>query len=141
VVCFGRGLVSHGSGGSVALEISHKGKRLNVNALEDSGNLLTEPISGRPVVILRKALAKELLSPATLDALTKMTVEKNNAVNERIRFVLYESVSGSGMLGAFMPESLSVNGVEVSGWIAVSDNMSLKKGGIGDAIVPSALVG
>ena len=92
-------------------------------------------------MILRKALAKDLLSPVTFEALTEMTVEKSKAVNERIRFVLYESVSGGGMLGAFMPESLTVNGIEVTGWVAVSDKISRKNDGIGDAIVPSVLVG
>lgn len=42
------------------VEILSKGKKIQVRALYDTGNVLTEPISGRPVSIIEKALVEEI---------------------------------------------------------------------------------
>ncbi|MCH5185812.1 MAG: sigma-E processing peptidase SpoIIGA [Oscillospiraceae bacterium] len=38
----------------VTLSVTHRSKRLTLTALEDSGNFLTEPISGKPVIVADK---------------------------------------------------------------------------------------
>ena len=137
---FTRGISKNVSVKRTTLRIEHHGKRLSLSALSDSGNLLTEPISGLPVIILRKRAAYRLLEPALIDLLTELRGIEGVGANERIRFIPYETVSGKGTLAAFKPDCITVNGISVSGWVAVSDKLSGKINGNDDAIVPSALV-
>ena len=44
------------------------------------------------------------------------------------------------MLGAFKPEKLTVNGIDVSGWVAVSDKLKKNNDGSGEAIIPAYLI-
>jgi len=137
---FGRGINKHGSAQYVELHISHHAKKINITALSDSGNLLTEPISGLPVVILCKNMASEILSADMYNAVVELnTTELSNYTN-RVRMVLYETVSGKGIIGAFKPDKITVNGIEVSAWVAVSDKLTLGKEAKCSAIIPQALV-
>lgn len=138
VFCFSRGIARHRHARQVELTIEHNGKVLQTTAMQDSGNLLTEPISGLPVIILRKEAAGKLLEQQTVDLLSMLIPSKKSG--EKIRFILYETVSGKGLLGAFKPKKILVNGISVDGWVAISDKLSEKINGVDEAIVPAALV-
>ena len=140
VIIFGRSISKFGSTERVDLHIEHRGRMLSVIAFRDSGNLLTEPISGLPIILLTSSTVKRLLDNETYRLLTEMSIGEEERLNEKIRFVVYETVSGSGILGAFRPERITVNGVNVDGWIAISDKLKDKTDSISEAIVPSCLV-
>ena len=105
-------------------------------ALRDSGNLLTEPVSGLPVIIARAEAAAEAAPPAVLYALGCEQVpgardtpgawdtpgarntpgadgakaEGGEPQQERIYPIAYRSLGGSGALYGFEPRLCLVNG-------------------------------
>ena len=139
-VIFSRGISKNASVKRAVLEIEHKQKNIKVTALVDSGNLLTEPISGLPVIIIQKDVAQRLLDGIILETLTALTVPKLGNPSEKIRFILYESVSGKGMMGVFKPEKIMINGVASDCWVAISNKSDGRLNIIDEAIVPLSLV-
>jgi hypothetical protein len=63
-----------------------------VQLLCDSGNLLTDPLTGRPALILTKQSAQRLFPEAVNDA--------------QIGRIPFDSLGGSGWLEAFQPEEI-----------------------------------
>ena len=91
-------------------------------ALMDTGNALTDPIDGAPVIVATpEAIAPLFKAPLPTDPITLMTDVPELA--GRARLVCFASVGGRGMLGAFRPDSVTVAG-EKKGktLIAVSGN-------------------
>lgn len=95
------------------------GKTAAVRALYDSGNTLTEPFSGSPVVVVRRAalegilpqdLAGALADPAVLEPEPPQggAAAVGLRVNRRVRLVPFRSVGGDGLLPAFQPDRLTV---------------------------------
>lgn len=94
-----------------------------LTALRDSGNLLTEPVSGLPVIIARAEAVAEAAPPAVLYALGCEQVpgawapgadgakaEGGEPQQERIYPIAYRSLGGSGALYGFEPRLCLVNG-------------------------------
>ena len=93
-------------------------------ALRDSGNLLTEPVSGLPVIIARAEAVAEAAPPAVLYALGCEQVpgawdtpgadgaktEGGEPQQERIYPIAYRSLGGSGALYGFEPRLCLVGG-------------------------------
>lgn len=140
LLLFGRGISKHSKSERVMLEILHREKKISVQGMTDSGNLLTEPISGLPVIVLRSDVAHDIVDDATLKNLTEFSSNKSGITKEKIRFILYETLSGKGMIGAFMPDKITINGNTVGGWVAISDALSLNQLRYDQAIVPMGLV-
>ncbi len=74
------------------LTIINNGKSVNVKALYDSGNILKEPISKKDVIILEAEFAQKLLSG-----------------DEKIIEIPYCTVSGDGIIKAFMPDVIFID--------------------------------
>jgi len=117
------------SGGRHSAEVTVKavGTSVSFGALCDSGCLLTEPISGMPVI---------LASEAALGALGRMLTSEEPLL--RLRMIPAEGVCGRRLLRGFVPEEVTVNGRAVSAVVAcVPDGGNY--GGY-DGIVPAKLV-
>ena len=140
VLLFGRVLMMRKRCGDLEVYIEYQGKGLKCSGFEDSGNLLTEPFSGLPVMLVSRDMAEELLSEETVRLLAELNVGSKSYPVERIRFMVCNTVAGKKYLGAFKPDVLSVNGVKVAAWVAISDNTSMKALDGCGAIVPSELV-
>ncbi len=89
------------------LTIINNGKSVNVKALFDSGNLLKEPISKKDVIILEAEFATKLLTQ------DKKMIE-----------IPYCTVSGSGILKAFMPDIIFIDNTRFlkQQYIAITQN-------------------
>ncbi len=82
------------------VRLTHGGRAIRVRCLYDSGNHLVEPFSGRSVVIVeRVALASLLPVPTDVGDLPP---------NGLWRVVPFDTLGGSGLLPAFVPDSLGV---------------------------------
>ncbi len=90
----------------------------------DGGNLLTDPLSGRPVVVVNAEALLPIL-PEGLRAvfaagdpagLTDLPLE----LGRRVRLIPSRTVGGESLLLAFLPRSLTVNGVEREALLAIS---------------------
>lgn len=75
----------------IRLEIWVDGDKKELKALSDSGNLLKEPIQGRPVIVVRKECVWEL-------------AEKREASWP----ILYQTIQGEGMMFGFWPDQVKV---------------------------------
>ena len=89
------------------VEIKYKGSTLTVEGLADTGNLLTDSFTGKPVIICPKSLfgysEDELCDP--IEAFEK----------HGLRSIPCSTVSGSGMIPLIVPESIAIvseNGVK-----------------------------
>ncbi len=93
-------------------------------ALIDSGNALTDPIDGAPVMVASRGAVAPLFAEALPSDPIALMTEVPEIIG-KTRLITYSSVGGSGMLGAFRPDSVAVSGKrEKNILIAVSDNVS-----------------
>ena len=70
--------------------------------LYDSGNHLAEPFSGRPVLVVERSVAEEVVEvPASIEQLPPHS-------EAGWRLVPYDSLGGSGLLPAFVPRRVTV---------------------------------
>ena len=99
---------------AVTVVVLHKGVIRRFCGMADTGNSLTEPVSGLPVIVLRCRALKPY---------AKLPIPVVTA-------------AGRGELRGFRPERLSVNGREVACFAAVTDE-SISA----EAIVPPVLIG
>lgn len=107
-------------GRSYRLRITQEGRTVELPALFDSGNGLTEPFSGAPAVVADYAAVAALLSPAWDPA---CRVPPPGA-----RLIPFSSVGGGGLLSAFRPDRLTVIGDEgewdrTGAWVAVCQTL------------------
>ena len=98
------------------------GKSARFIALIDSGNGLTDPIDGSPVMVASaNALSPLFASPLPSDPIALMTAVPELA--GKARLIPFSSVGGRGMLGAFRPEGVTVSGKKREKMlVAVSDD-------------------
>lgn len=90
--------------GEYRLRVEKGGRRVEIPALYDSGNGLTEPFSGMPVAVVGYQAVAPLLTP---DWGPGGPVPPPGG-----RLIPFSSVGGGGMLAAFRPDSLTVAGAE-----------------------------
>ena len=102
----------------VPLEIQHKGRKIKLLALRDTGNTLRDPVTGNPVLVINPEAAyqltglteKQLRSP--LETLTKNPLAG-------LRLIPFRTVGQcGGMMLAMVPETLVINGRKSSGVVA-----------------------
>lgn len=116
-----------------------EGKTLSFYCYGDSGNLLTDPATGFPVVILefsvlRRSFGRSFPPPLTYEFLSRF--------GTRARVVTYRSVSGEGqILSAFLPEEFRVEGVVKDAVIAVTEGVLEQNGRFSAILGPQLMEG
>ena len=137
------------------------GRSVELSGLCDSGNLLCDPLSGKPCILLTQAAAAMLLPPELCTAapsgrmggLTSSmgggtegsTVSPASNITDtaspgslRIRIIPMHTPTGNTLLTAVVPDSVSIGGRECSALIAAVPSQS--EFGGADALVPAALL-
>ena len=76
-----------------------------LEGLCDSGNLLCDPISGTPVIVVDREAWMQGLSPDARTAIESEGREAGSAAR-RVRLVPMKSVQGSGMTVALLPDAV-----------------------------------
>ena len=98
---------------SVQLLVSALGKSMTVSALVDSGNLLADPLSGRPCIVLHPDIAKAILPRDVLSFWRSGGKDPTllcAATARRIRLIPAETVGGRDLLVGYMPDRIEVLG-------------------------------
>jgi stage II sporulation protein GA (sporulation sigma-E factor processing peptidase) len=91
----------------IELEIQDEAVKIRLHGFLDSGNLLTEPLSGVPVIFInRETMNLFLPSGVVLGNLSP-------SQSRRIRLIPYHSVGGSGILTGYIPQKIWADGAEV----------------------------
>ena len=109
----------------------------NSVCLIDSGNLLTEPVSGDPVAFVAPSAAARL-PPDVVEYLLCGSGDPPPSIAPRIRIIPAKSLTGEGLFRAIRPDVLFVNGTKRSAYI------SLREAGKGsfaayDGVIPPSL--
>lgn len=91
------------------VQITWNGKEVSLMGMVDTGNHLTDPFSGKPVVLCRYQSVKEILP----DCLCRYfenegTGRLEEAITQGIRLIPYEAVEKKGLLPAFAPENFTI---------------------------------
>lgn len=119
----------------VRLRIATRMGEAEVTALVDTGNVLREPISGLPVVIVARERLNGILDPVCLD--------EDELLPPGFRLVRYEALGGGGLMRCFRP--LSLKRLEKKRWIDAPEMWVAvypgKMPGMPDALAPPAVAG
>lgn len=104
--------------------VSNEGKSITLDGVLDTGNTLTEPFSGLPVVVISEKSIYHLLP----EEVKNFSISSPHPT-KNIRLIPYSSVGGKGLLTGFMPDSITIEseGREsrtCNVYIAVSDRES-----------------
>lgn len=125
----------------VELSIISGGKVYKFSAVCDSGNMLTDPIGGLPVIVMTGEAILSFL-PGELETLflsgdpMKMASVPAEQI-KKVRLIPSSSVGGESLLFGYVPDSVYVDGIEKN---AITAFCGTVKGFDGrDALVPSSL--
>ena len=141
------------SGKSAEMTIVFGGESVTVTALVDSGNLLYEPISGRPCAVVSADAIGSLFDEGTLAAIRRGDImklseaEESSKIRHRLRLIPRKTLDGSrdgkAPLIGFIPDSLIIRrGDKIlarDAAVAVADVGAKYFGGLG-ATVPTSLL-
>ena len=92
------------------LEILNKGKTVKLFAKVDTGNILKEPFSNKSVIVAEYESLKDILPPEVKNYIQD-NVEDWTAKGKKtslLRVIPYSTVSGEGLLPAFIPEKVTI---------------------------------
>lgn len=95
----------------IPVELSYNGKSIKLNALHDTGNMLTDPISGKPVLVI-DANAAEELTGLTSKQLHSPTETICAGLVPGLRLIPYKTI---GSKGGFLL-ALKLNNVRIGSW-------------------------
>ncbi len=101
----GQAISKHASVKECRLHINFCGKELSFMGFADSGNLVRDPISGRAVIFLDRAVMEKEISLDFLDSFAKGQFKANSPCKE-LRLISLRTASGSSLAVAAMPESI-----------------------------------
>jgi len=120
------------------VKITFNERTLEVVGLVDSGNLLHEPISRRPVIMLTRKMAFNLLGEEVHHLKPDSIAELGEKTSLRVRLVPVDSVGGRSMIVALIPDSVSVNDIEKEACLGIDQTENGDFGGH-QALVPALL--
>ena len=106
--CMGGKFLRHTASQKSAVITATIDKKTNTfKAMCDSGNLLRDSISGRPVIVVDKSMAKDFFDTnVSLD--TANTDRLNNELKRKIAIIPYSTASGNKTMLAFRPKKLII---------------------------------
>jgi stage II sporulation protein GA (sporulation sigma-E factor processing peptidase) len=133
VELFFRGFARHSrlKGETIPLTISYRGRSVTVTALVDTGNGLTDPLNGKPVVVLEWQEAVTLL-PELNEDLVRHPAERLADAPSSVawRLLPYHSVGAErGLLLAFAPDRITSDGQERPEGLVALTAQRLSQGG------------
>ena len=134
------------AGRTYQVTVGYHGREVLLQGTVDTGNLLSDPLSGKPVCVCGYQSVRELLDPelsslfqadAGYSGILQEEGRLSQAVSSgKIRFIPYKTVSGSGILPVFAPDRFSMTAedgtVSTAEWlyIGVSDQQVKDSGDI-----------
>ena len=122
--------------GIKSLKISLSGKVCFIDALSDTGNLLTEPISKFPVIIAEERKLTNLFPNGIPD------INSPDSFDMNMRLIPYSSLGKKdGMLIGFIPDEVTIDGKKaVKTVVAISPDILSVPGEYGALFNPNILV-
>ncbi len=124
---------------TVSVEIKLFNVIVKGSGLLDSGNLLCDPISGAPVVIIAKTLSEKLLDKKDVESIISGEMDGlDDKLRPRFRTVFAKGASGETMLPCVRVDEIKIGSKHCRAIVGISD--SEKFSDDITCIVPSSLV-
>lgn len=143
----GRVLSAHSLARTVYVEVECTGKRVRFTGLSDSGNLLTDPLSGKAVIVVRREAIAPLLPSVCFRLLSGEGEGIPLALRRRLRVVVAHGIGGGRAMLGYLPDCILLSQTEdgkerraVDALLAVCEDDATDLRGFA-AIVPTSLVG
>ena len=113
----------------VTLEVIHHAHRLELTALVDSGNLLRDPLTRLPVIVVSRKAAARLVS-----------LPERDGIAPGMRLISVRTVAGTSLMAIFRPGSIRI--LESGGWQPVRALVGVNPDGYNgfQALVPSSVI-
>ncbi len=109
----GRFCVGRTAQKNAEVELCYEGKTVRLHAMTDSGNLLTEPMSGRPCIVADVRAVSPILPREIVRAAEQNASEAMEKVSPKhakhLRLIPTRTASGSGMLLGVRMERITVD--------------------------------
>lgn len=111
------------------VDVRHGPHHLTLTALIDSGNLLRDPVTGLPVIVISRRAAQRLVQ-----------LPPEGRVTYPFRLLTVRTVSGTGMMTIFHPDSVCL--LLPEGWTRVDTLLGVSPEGYDgfQALVPASLM-
>lgn len=99
------------------IKIEINGKHINLNAMLDTGNMLKDPITGSPVIVVEKSILYEILPIELLDNIENILDGNLEKISEyikdkyikRLKFIPFSSLGRqNGMLVGMKPDFVEI---------------------------------
>lgn len=99
------------------IDVVYKGASLSVRGMTDTGNMLRDPISGRPVVIIDSTALSGLVSYACIELAIRGDISGIMSLDpsHRVRLVPMKTASGGSVVCAFVPDKMTVAELDKNG--------------------------
>ena len=129
---------------SCQLKILFDGKEKTFNGMSDSGNLIRDPISGRPVIIIDRRLADGFVDTKILEDFTAGISNKSKAYSG-MRIAPISTVSGKSVIVLLRSDRITLTYTRGSKQESIHPDAMFALGDIGksaegyDAIIPYSL--
>ncbi len=126
--------------GSVTVEAWRGGRHVSFRALSDTGNRLRDPVSGEAVIVAEYGGVLPLFEGAEAEAVSALQSRGAVSVMEELaspafRLIPYSSVGGHGLLLAFSPDRLTVNGKRKRGTLIAMTSGQISDNGTFSAVI------
>jgi len=106
-----------------------------LEAVVDSGNMLSDPISGLPVAVTPESAVSPLFTGDAVRFFCGDGICYDEGWRRRVRLIPCRTVGGGGLLPGFLPDSVVIGSKDVKLLIAVSDKLDRD----GETLLPSAV--
>ena len=130
------------------LTIENAGRKVTVRAFADSGNMLSEPLSGLPVIVMESDSLKPLFSEKEWKQILSAIDGESAVGNEYLqkinfRLIPYSVIGNSSILPSFCPEKILINDgkrtIERRAYVAICSQRIAD--GSYKALMPTSLTG
>ncbi len=104
----------------VNMQVTYSNTSVKLKAFVDTGNGLTDSISGAPVIVISRQMTDKIIGKQNTDYILSMDPKANTV--RGFRLIPYNAVGAKGILAAFRPDSVNIEGQILSQdvYIAVS---------------------
>lgn len=124
---------------SCEVKIFNENKTAILTAMIDTGNSLTEPFSGLPVIVVKHKNVEGICPKEFPRSNITSVTDETLLLKSKFRMIPFKTISGEGLLPAFRPEYITVNnGTQKNAYIAVCADETLSENCI--AILNSDLI-
>ena len=141
-ILVGRMTKSKGRAFEVSLTVTVEETTLSLTGLCDSGNLLCDPLTKQPVILLCDKAARSLFPPPLFEAMSKDELPEADTLppplRSRLRLIPCHALGFEGLLLAYRPDLLTIDGTEQTALISFRRDTASFDGR--DALVPSSLI-